>query len=412
MRRARFVAVLLVGALGAMPLPQAGAIGIAWQRPVGIALNGVAVAPDGSVYTAGTRRVSATTEAILTKFSASGARMWTHGWLPSPAYSTQGIAVSVRPDGTVAWTGNVQAGCDGGAWFLETVTPGGGTIDHLDRRGSICGSVTSATGVVAKGNVVAVSLTRGSCCGAPFSQRGLVWGFSYRLAPRWRAPFYAPGSTASHLIGRATGVAIGPGGDVFVAGWVANQTVSGSHQPMGVHGTAVLEKLLIDGGVSWSNRVTTAPMDGLDTPVAIAVANRAVTLAAAVGGVDARWSVGAPWEPTYGWMGRFDLTGHFLLLRTWDTIAPSASEPRGVAAGPGGTIWVTGMQRDRTTHGYDLFIRRFVGGGNAAGALTVRGRRRVLSGTGVAAGAGYAVVSGFGGPGFLITQGSLRRLTP
>ena len=338
MRRVRFVALLLVVALGAMPVPQAGAVGIAWQRPVGIALNSVAEAPDGSVYAAGTRRVSATTEAILTKFSASGARMWTHGWLPSPAYSTQGVAVSVRPDGTVVWTGNVQAGCDGGAWFLETVTPGGDTIDHLDRRGSICGSVTSATGVVAKGNVVAVSLTRGSCCGAPFSQRGLVWGFSHRLTPRWRAPFYAPGSTASHFIGRATGVAIGPGGDVLVAGWVARASVSGLRPPLGVHGTAVLEKLLTNGGVSWSRRVGNAPMDGLDTPVAIAIANRSVFLTAAVGGVDARWRLGA-WGPSYGWLGRLTLTGDLVWARRWDFLAPfatSAASPRRWRSAPGG----------------------------------------------------------------------------
>jgi hypothetical protein len=412
-RRAGFIALVVVGALGALPIPHAVAVGVTWRQPVGIALNGVAVAPDGSIYAAGTRRVSATTEAILTRFSPSGTRMWTHGWLPSPSYSTQGIAVSVRPDGTVAWAGNVQAGCDGGAWFLETVTPGGHTIDHLDRRGSICGSVTSATGVVAKGNVVAVSLTRGTCCGAAYSQHGLVWGFSYRLVPRWRSPLYAPGSTLSHFIGRATSVSIGPGGDVLIAGWVSTETVSGTQPPVGVHGTAVLEKLLINGGVSWSKRVPSAPMDGIDTPVAIAVADRTVYLTAAVGGVDARWSIGGGWGPSHGWLGRFTLTGEFLSSRAWDTVAPSAAEPRGVAAGAAGTVWVTGLRRDVGTHGYDLFVRRFTAGGTPIGARSIRGTRRVFAGTGVATGAGFAAVSAVGGPGiFGPTEGTLLRVAP
>ena len=124
---------------------------LVWQRAYSAleivdARGGVAVAPDGSVYIAGTgqdvtRAGDAVNDGILLKFSADGDLLWDRSWDGRDGDTGEGVAVA--PDGTVVFTGNTFTGDEKSddAFVIQVAPNGRGTdgvkwggagIDHGD----------------------------------------------------------------------------------------------------------------------------------------------------------------------------------------------------------------------------------------------------------------------------------------
>jgi uncharacterized delta-60 repeat protein len=118
---------------------------LVWQRAYSAleivdARGGVAVAPDGSVYVAGTgqdvtRSGDAVNDGILLKFSAAGDLLWDRSWDGRDGDTGEGVAVA--PDGTVVFTGNSFTGdVKSDDAFVIQVAPNGRGIDGAFWGGS------------------------------------------------------------------------------------------------------------------------------------------------------------------------------------------------------------------------------------------------------------------------------------
>jgi uncharacterized delta-60 repeat protein len=104
------------------------------------ARGGVAVAPDGSVYVAGTgqavtRAGDAVNDGVLLKFSADGDLLWDRSCDGRDGDTGEGVAVA--PDGTVVFTGNSFTGAEkSDDAFVIQVAPNGRGIDGVFWGGS------------------------------------------------------------------------------------------------------------------------------------------------------------------------------------------------------------------------------------------------------------------------------------
>ena len=118
---------------------------LAWQRAYSAleivdARGGVAVAPDGSVYVAGTgqdvtRSGDAVNDAILLKFSVDGDLLWDRSWDGRDGDTGEGVAVA--PDGTVVFSGNTFTGDEkSDDAFVIQVAPNGRGIDGVKWGGT------------------------------------------------------------------------------------------------------------------------------------------------------------------------------------------------------------------------------------------------------------------------------------
>ena len=127
-----------VSEFDAMVLKLTPAGALVWQRAYSAleivdARGGVAVAADGSLYVAGTgqavtRAGNAVNDGILLKFSAEGNLLWDRRWDGRDGDTGEGVAVA--PDGTVVFTGNTFTGADkSDDAFVIQVAPNGRGID-------------------------------------------------------------------------------------------------------------------------------------------------------------------------------------------------------------------------------------------------------------------------------------------
>jgi hypothetical protein len=386
------LSLILVAALTALTHPSSAAVRPAWRESIGQTLRAVAVAPDGSVYTVGSKRTSITAEAVLVKLAPDGTRLWSRAWLPFAQASTDGVSVDVAPDGRVVWIGQVQGQCEGAGWFLEVVGPGGRLIRRYVTPGWEC-LIAETIGDVAVGNGFAVvaGFDHG-CCGDTL-QEGWVRAFDLTAHPMWAAPFEPPAPTPSAWYDRATGVAIGGLGNVYVAGWAARERPPAEPEAM-IDGTVALQQVSPDGAVLWRRRVA-VPMRSTTGSVSVGTRGDRVVVAAGIRGARVEWRSGVP---TDGWLGGLTPGGVLLWSRRWDVNKPSAANPAQVGIDPDLVTWVVGTRRDTHDRGLDLFVRRYGRNGALLDATSLDGGVRFLHGSGVAMRApSSAYVAGFVG---------------
>jgi hypothetical protein len=375
--------------------PAVAAIHSGWRLKLGIRLQAVAAAPDGSIYVVGDKRDSITAKAFLAKLKPDGTRLWTRAWLPNVHASTNAVALDLMPNGNIAWTGTVQQQCESNGWFVQVNRPNGTLARRYVTPGWQCPiSAENVTDIAASADRIVVTGYTHGCCGDPY-QDGWVQALDTTAHPTWRTNVEPPASTPHAWFDRATGVSIGAFGNMYVAGWGATKSIPSETSRSA--GTMVLWKLTSGGGVLWSHRVGGVPMPSLDTPVAVAARGNAVMLAAGVRGFDVRWHLGSS-PPTDGWLGRFTTGGSLVWSRDWDVKNPHAAEATNVAIDTTGATWVVGTRRTVHNKGLDMFVRRYSAGGGRLGKVSLNRATRFLNGTGVAARlGGGAYVTGWVG---------------
>jgi hypothetical protein len=374
------VSSLLIASVVQAGLTPPATAGARFHERAGKDLSSVAVAPDGSIYAVGARRVGITSEAFLIKWRPNGSVAWRRSWLPEQHASTAGIAVDVAPDGTVAWIGSAQAQCEGGGWFLETLSARGHLLRHWITPDWRCGRAEAVIDVAARGNLTVVAGFSHGCCSDP-RQDGWVAGFGPHGGPRWTSQFEPPAPTPRDWFDRATGVALGAFGNFYVAGWAATHRIV--HETDPTPGTLVLVKMTSSGRTLWSKRVGSARMPSLGTDPAISARGDRVMVSAPVEGRGVWWRLSA--HGTKAWLGRFTTGGALVWSTTWDGGGKHASEPAEVTITPSGATWVVGTRRDPWDRGYDLSARRYGPGGGLLRSDSIDAGRYLL-GTGVEAG--------------------------
>ncbi len=96
----------------------------AWTTDVqmDVRTGSVAADRDGNSYVAGSRGTTAPI-AVLEKFDPDGALVWTRTWSPEGGRThSSGGLVAVAPDGSVYLAGSVSSHYEGGGWFLRKYT--------------------------------------------------------------------------------------------------------------------------------------------------------------------------------------------------------------------------------------------------------------------------------------------------
>ena len=375
--RAALISFIVISLLALMPA--SGATSVSWTRNAGTAVFGAAAGPHGVVYATGMRPVGITVEAMLIKYGPDGSRRWTRSWLPSQHASTRGVGVAVAPDGTVYVVGSVQGQCEAGGWFIRAYSPVGALRGAYVTPGWQCSLAQTVFGIAVNGSQVVVAGMDHGCCGDP-TEDGWVRSFSRALAPTWSAPFEPPAPIPTSFFDRATGVAIGPSGSVFVSGWASTKAVPSSSEGVDSPGTVILEKLTPAGHVLWSRRPG-VPVPGELGVISVAARAGRVMVTAPAGGLVPSFFWGPKIALSRIWLGRF--TPHGALVRSWNwaTKHKDAAEPLGVSIDAKLRTWVVGTQRDPSDGGLDAFVTTFGPAGRRIGQAQYR-RHEVRAGNG------------------------------
>ena len=379
----RWMTVLSVAALMLAILPEGHASTVRWTRHAGTAVFAAAAGPNGVVYATGERPGGITVQAMLIKYGPNGARLWTRTWLPSQRTSTVGVGVAVAPDGVVYMVGSVQSGgCEGGSWFIRAYSPGGALLRSFLRSDpGLCTIAETVFGIAVNGSQVVVASMSNGCCGDP-TEDGWVRSFSRTLAPTWNAPFEPPAPIPNSLFDRATGVAIGPSGSVFVSGWASTKAVPSSSEGVDSPGTVILEKLTPAGHVLWSRRPG-VPVPGELGVISVAARAGRVMVTAPAGGLVPSIFWGPKIALSRIWLGRFTPGGALVRSWNWATKRKNAAEPLGVSIDAKLRTWVVGTQRDPADGGLDAFVTTFGARGRRIGNIQI-GNTKFVQGTGIA----------------------------
>ena len=402
MRRSMLTLTVAFGLLVGLA-PAAQAISVRWTLHPGKAAVDAAVAPDGSIYVAGTDRRSITVAATLRKYNAHGDLRWSRHWLPSPQASTVATGVAVGDNGTVYMVGLARGTCEGQGWFVRAYAPGGDLLWKYVTPGWACSIAEYASDIAVRGDLVVVAGFSHGCCSDMFHD-GWVQSFSTSLHRGWRANVEPPAPTPANWFDTATGVAIGPSGSVFATGWAA--TRGGITETTPTPGTPILVKLTGHGGRVWSERAHVS-MPTMFLPVSVAVGGGRIAVAAGIEGKGVDWGS----KPTTGWVAGYSVDGEAQWHRRFGGGQDDAAAPTGLAIWPKGILWVLGTRRDAGDRGTDVFVRRL---SNATGKLVNKLRidpaTRRLSSGGIATIGTGAVATGRIGNQYEMKGGRVWRL--
>jgi hypothetical protein len=375
--------VVLVGTVA----PQAASV--QWVHKAGKTIDAVAVDAAGNTYAVGTTLLgSGKRGAILLKYGPAGTKLWSRIWFPPAADLTRGTAVTVAPDGSVYWGGDATPpGCEGDGWFVRKVGSDGGLLWHRDQRGwQHCKVATILSDIDASAQTVVFSVSDHGCCGDPYAD-GWVRAFTPGGDPRWKAQFEPPASVPHRFFDRASGIALGGLGRVFVAGWAATERI-GSPETTNHKGIVLIEKIAPDGSILWSKRARR--INDSQTDAAISVRGDRVMVATRARAGQIRWGG----RPPAAWLGRFSVAGDRVWARTWGIKWRFGAEPAQLSIDSKLSTWVVGTRRDPTDRGLDMFLRRYSPGGDVTWSRTLDGPTRYFHGTGVSAGKTGVSLSG------------------
>ena len=217
---------------------------LSWQRtfkgPGSFTLdeaNGVAVAPDGSVYAAG-QTVGGDNDVLLLKFSPDGSLLWQRRW--DGGTDEAGEAVAVASDGSVYVTGGSDRFGQFGPLFVLRFAPDGSLVWQRIRNVSTAASVGT-------GQAIAVA-PDGSIYAAGVVPRDVVGEFDTLLLKldQQGTLIWQRTLTAADVADARGGVTVGADGAVYVAGGIQAVT-----RRTAVNDTFVA-KFGSDGSLTWS----------------------------------------------------------------------------------------------------------------------------------------------------------------
>jgi uncharacterized delta-60 repeat protein len=199
--------------------------------------NGVAVAPDGSVYAAG-QTVGVGNDVLLLKFSADGSLVWQQRWDTGGQETGEGVAVA--SDGSVYVTGVTDGFGGFGHLFVLRFAPDGALVWQRIRN-------VATDAAVGTGQAITVA-PDGSIYAAGVTPRAVVGEFDMlllKLDPQgtliWQRTY-----SAADVADARGGVSVGSDGSVHVAGGIQAVT-----RRTAVNDTFVA-KFGSDGALTWS----------------------------------------------------------------------------------------------------------------------------------------------------------------
>jgi hypothetical protein len=362
---------------------------VAWHRVLRAGLEAVAVAADGSVYVTGSvRRYRAPwdTWAVLQRFSASGAHVWTRRWNPPNAWS-EGIDVEALPDGSVVWAGamNVES-MEGGLWFLRRYTPTGHLLWRRTAPSWRAGGASRIRDVATGAGVIVAVGDDFGCCGDPYRE-GWVRAFGLDGSPRWTSAFEFP-DVRPRWFDAAQAVAVGAHGRISVAGWAALGRISFDGEPVRRH--LVVQQLAPDGGHIWTWRTAIRGSRRLVEAAGVAARGPLLMVVARLGG----WVV--PGSPSRGtaWIGRLGFEGRLRWSRTWGDDGEAGAQPTDVEIARDGKTYVVGSARAPSEDRLRGFLRAYGGGGRRFWMSRFETDSESLLTTGVAARSDRLIVTG------------------
>jgi hypothetical protein len=361
----------------------------AWTTDVqmDVRTGSVAADRDGNSYVTGFRGTAAPI-AVLEKFDPDGAVAWTVSWSPEGGRThSSGGLVAVAPDGSVYLAGSVSSHYEGGGWFLRKYTPDGALVWARDERGWEHGRASDIpTGLAVSRRQIVLSGYWHGCCGDLNLRDGWVLAFGTDGSWRWKSRFEAPGREA--FSDEAEGIALGAHGSIYVGGWVALGPES--EQVLFPH-ALFLQELDRNGGVVWSRIYAATAHHGQDFGTSVAVHRRALIVSAVVDGPPVDW---VRTRPGHAWLGRFTLDGILRWSRAWGTTWAAASRPTAVATGRTGRVFVTGTRHDPSDRGLNAFVRAYTSSGHLLWNVPLQEGHRRMVGDDVAWAAGDLFVTG------------------
>lgn len=373
-----FALVLTAPTVLAAPVDLAAPPAPTWTRNLtfDVRSGSVAVDDDGNVYVAGFRTADETI-AVIGKFDPDGTPSWTRTWSQPHAHAT-GDEIAIAPDGSVYLAGTVGSDhFEGGGWFLRKYDADGTLRWARDERGWQHGRTSDSTsGLAVTGGKVLLSGSFSGCCG-DFRQRdGWIAAFAADGRRLWRSPF-EPGGALDVFSDEAEAIVAGPRGGIYVGGWTALGAETEEHAA--TH-EVFLQKLGPAGDVVWSRTFPAIAARDQDFGIDAAVHGNALMVSALVDG----HAVQVRARPGHAWLGRFTLSGALQWSRTWGTSLTGAAEPSALAVDAAGRTFVAGTQRDASDHGLDGFIRAFSSSGRMLWDRKLQDGRRFVLGADIA----------------------------
>ena len=367
------IATVLVPPLTATASPPPG-------RPTALTFDvrsgAVAIDRDGNAFVAGFR-VLDDAIAVIEKLDPDGVPIWTRTWSQPQAHAT-GDEVVVAPDGSVYLAGTVGSNhFEGGGWFLRKYDGDGTLLWSRDEPGWQRGQTSDRTsGLAVSGGAVLLAGSFSGCCG-DFRQRdGWVLAFGASGRRLWRNAF-EPGGDLNGFSDEAEAIVAGPGGGSYVGGWTAlgpeSEERVASHE-------LLLQELDPAGNVVWSRTYPSVAARDQDFGVDLALHRRTLMVSALVAGHQVQLRA----RPGHAWLGRFTLSGEPIWWRTWGRSWTRAAEPSAVVVDRKGRIFVVGTRRDASDHGLDGFLRAFSPSGRALWDRRLHVGRRFVVGADVA----------------------------
>lgn len=356
------VAALVPSAQGEGPPGRAGAVALDWARPVVEPVDDVALGPGQGSTTLATESVHRRARLVLTRWSASGDRLWTRRWDGGSGrvleVHAERVAVS-GSTGAVFVAGNAMCrygASESGPLFVRMYRPDGALVWHRWAArcpadpGGVIRATSQVTGLDVRGGRLAVSGSFGNFCCEDDFRDAFVRLYTTEGALRWEKDVELarfPGTNESAL-----DVALGPR-TVYVVGAVETEPRVSPPAPVDLE-AFVTGLRRSDGTVVWRRVVTDEGAPDYDAYTTVSANGRVL----AVGGVldatqssdDLGTAVVERWRPAGSRVWRRPLPD-----LTWLTRVRSL--PRGAVIA-GGTVGV----EVRT----DILIRRYRADGSRA----------------------------------------------
>lgn len=233
-----------------------------WGKALRFAAAGVALAPDGAIYAAGTRvTTSGVPIAVLAKMKPDGSPLWQRDLPPAGGNgASRGLAVVVAPAGNVVWVGGSERTDTGWDVRLAKYTAAGQHARSVRYRPPF-GTESAALGIDldGSGNVYVAGESDEIAPGFDYvsHSRSLVAKFSRTGALVWAR--YLPVGPDGY--DGASDVAVGPGDALYVAAGRGAADYDGVLWKLAAQTGAVGWRRIIDSGAN-DNLVSVAVRPG------------------------------------------------------------------------------------------------------------------------------------------------------